>query len=81
MSQFVSHMLQPIACGVSSNQILQSQSDGSLFNETLQKRRRELDSWLRLEIGEMTLHLQEAVFDVSLIGLFSTERGKRNVEN
>jgi len=53
--------IQPIACGVSFNQILQSQSNWSLFNGTWQTRRRELDDWLRLEIAEMTLQMQWAV--------------------
>ena len=42
--------VQPIACGVSFNQILQSQSIRCLFNGTWQKRPRELDDRLRLEI-------------------------------
>jgi len=38
-----SYDTQPIARGVSFNQILQSQSNWSLFNGTWQKRPRELD--------------------------------------
>jgi len=40
------------------NQVLQSQSDWSLFNRTRQKRRREQENWVRLEFGEMTLQTQ-----------------------
>ena len=51
-------MLKPIACGVSPQLNLQSQSHWSLFNGTWQKRPRELDHRLRDEIEEMTLQMQ-----------------------
>jgi len=44
------HMLQPIAWGVSFNQILQSQTNWSLFNGTWQKRPRKLNKWLSLYV-------------------------------
>jgi len=42
ISQFVSHILQSIALGVSFNLILQSESNWPLLNGTWQKRRKEL---------------------------------------
>jgi len=58
----VSHShVQPIAFGVSFNFNLQSQSHWSLFNQTWQKRPRELDCRFRFENEEMTLQLQYAV--------------------
>jgi len=51
-------VLQPVAFGVSSNLILQSQSHWSLSNGTWQKRRRKLDNRWVFEIGEMTLQMQ-----------------------
>mmetsp|Transcript_39367 Transcript_39367/g.63455 ORF Transcript_39367/g.63455 Transcript_39367/m.63455 type:complete len:124 (+) Transcript_39367:3035-3406(+) len=50
--------VQAIASGESSNLILQSQSNWSLFNGTWQKRHRELENRLSCEIGEMTLRMQ-----------------------
>ena len=50
-------VLQPDAFGVSLNLSLQSQYPWSLFNGTWQKRPRELDRRLRLEIEEMTLQM------------------------
>ena len=61
MSQFESQMVQPIACGVAFSLNLQSQSHSSLFNGTWQKRPRDLDYWLRFEIEERTLQIQQAV--------------------
>jgi len=52
-----------IACGVSFNQILQFQSNWSLFNGTWQNKRKGLDYWSRLESGEMILQMQSAVLD------------------
>jgi len=46
----VLYQVQPIAFGVSFILILQSQSPGSLFNGTWQKRPRELEQQLRFEI-------------------------------
>jgi len=53
--------LQRIVFGVSFNLNLQSQSHWSLFNESWQQRRRELDDLLSFEIGEMTLQMQYRV--------------------
>jgi len=50
--------MQSIALGVSFNLNLQSQSHGSLFNGTWQKRPRELDELLRFETEEMTFQVQ-----------------------
>jgi len=50
-----------ISFGVSFDLNLQSQSYWSRFNGTWQKRTRELDYWLRFEIEEMTLHMQQDV--------------------
>jgi len=52
---------QPIAFGVSFNLNLQYQFGCSLFNGTWQKRPRELDQQLRIEMEEMTLRMQQAV--------------------
>ena len=49
MSQFVSHMSQPIACGVSFKPKLQSRFHQSLFKGTWHKRPRERDQRLRFE--------------------------------
>jgi len=51
------HHLQPIAFGVSFNLNLQSQSFWSLFNGPWQMRPGGLDSRLRFEIEETTLHM------------------------
>ena len=59
-------IVQPVAFGVSSNLILQSQSNWSLFNGTRQKGRRELDNRLSLEIGETALRMQWAVPNTAL---------------
>ena len=48
-------VIQPIAFEVSINLIPQSQSDGSLFNGTWQKRGRELNNRLSFDLGETTL--------------------------
>jgi len=53
--------VQLVAFGVSFKLNLQSQSPWSLFNGTWQKRPRELDHRLTLEIEEMTLQMQWAV--------------------
>ena len=50
--------VQSIACGVAFNQILQSQSNWSLFNKTWQKRPTELKHRLRFEIEDMILDMQ-----------------------
>ena len=46
-------VLQPIAFGVSSNLTLHSQSHGSLFNETRQKRPKERDEEMKFETTEV----------------------------
>ena len=51
-------LVQPIAIGMSFHLNLQSQSRGSLFNETWQKRPRERDERLRFENEDMTLQMQ-----------------------
>jgi len=51
-------MVQPMACGVSFNLNLQSQSPWSLFNGLWYKRPRELDYGLRFGNGEITLQMQ-----------------------
>ena len=56
--EFVSHILQPIACGVSFNLNLQSQSHWCLFNGTRQRKPIGLDYRLRFEIEEMTIRIQ-----------------------
>jgi len=61
MSRVNITLLQPIAFGVSFNLNLQSHSPWSLFIGTWQKRPRELDYRLRLEIEGMTLQMQYAV--------------------
>jgi len=53
-----SHLIQPIAFGVSFNHNLWSQSPWSLFDGTWQKRPRELHRRLRFENEEMTLQMQ-----------------------
>jgi len=55
LSQTTLYKLHPIAFGVSFDLNLQSQSHWFLFNETWQKRPRELDLKLRFEIEKMTL--------------------------
>jgi len=51
-------------------QIVESLSNRLLFNGTWQKRRRELEKWLRLEFGEMTLQMHQAVFDLYTCAVF-----------
>jgi len=54
----ISSQVHPIAFGLSFHLNLQSQSPWSLFTGTWQKRPRQLDYRLRLEIGEMTFQMQ-----------------------
>jgi len=66
MSQFVSHMLQPIASAVSFGLNLQSESQWSLFSRAWQKRPRERDQRLRFQTEEMSLQMQWAVLKNSV---------------
>ena len=50
--------VEPIACEVSFDDNLQSQSAWSLFNGTWPKRLGELDHRLRIEEEETTLEMQ-----------------------
>jgi len=60
-------VIQPIAFEVPFHLIPQSQSDWSLFNGTWQKRGRELDTRLSFDIKEMTLQMQQAIIQQSLV--------------
>jgi len=58
------YMLHPNVFWVSFSPNLKSQSRGSVFDETWQKRPRERDQRLRFENEEMTLQTQQAVLSM-----------------
>jgi len=65
---YMTYSLLHLECQFHLN--LQSQSPWSLFNGTWQKRPRELDDRLRIEIEEMTLQMQQGVPHSLFIPLF-----------
>jgi len=82
MNTYTLILVQPITCRVSLNQILQSQSNWSLFNKTWQKRHKELESgdlrfekWLskcnRLYIHLYLMWFSNVAFRASVAGMWT----------